>query len=115
MARVTSHVEIIRNMPKVEKNPIPHYLSKMDYIHGYSLLKSIFLFSLGNGMVKSQSPSKMYYLLMHSYPLGPKEIEWLLVPPGKAYRTLTDHLISSKPLWFELAQEKWFKSNHPCI
>ena len=26
-------------------------------------------------------------------PLGPKEIDGLLVPPGKAYTLLTDHLI----------------------
>ena len=26
-------------------------------------------------------------------PLGPKEIERLLVPPGKAYTLLSDHLI----------------------
>ena len=44
--------------------------------------------------------------------LGPKEIDGLLVPPGKAYTLLTDNLITGKPLWFEPAQEKWFKSNH---
>ena len=27
-------------------------------------------------------------------PLGPKEIDELLVPPGKAYTLLTDHLIT---------------------
>ena len=27
-------------------------------------------------------------------PLGPKEIDRLLVPPGKAYTLLTDHLIA---------------------
>ena len=27
-------------------------------------------------------------------PLGPKEIDGLLVPPGKAYTLLTDHLIT---------------------
>ena len=28
------------------------------------------------------------------YPLGSKEIDGLLVPPGKAYLLLTDHLIT---------------------
>ena len=41
-------------------------------------------------------------------PLGPKEIDGLLVPPGKAYSLLTDHLITGKPLRFEPAQENWF-------
>ena len=35
---------------------------------------------------------------------GPKEIHGLLVPPGKAYNLLT-----SLPLGFEPAQEKWFQ------
>ena len=30
-----------------------------------------------------------------------------------AYTLLTDHLITGKPFWFEPAEEKWFKSNHP--
>ena len=45
-------------------------------------------------------------------PLGPKEIYGEPVPPGKAYRLLTDHLATGKPLWFEPAQQKVFKSNH---
>ena len=48
-------------------------------------------------------------------PLGTKKIDGLLVPPGKAYTLLTDHLITGKPLWFEPALEKWLKSNHPYI
>ena len=45
---------------------------------------------------------------MGSRPLGPKVIDGLLVPPGKAYNTLlTDHLRS------EPVQVKWFKSDHP--
>ena len=44
------------------------------------------------------------------HPLGPKEIFELLVPPGKAYTLLTDHLITGKPLWFEPAEEKCFKA-----
>ena len=36
-------------------------------------------------------------------PLGPKEIDGLLVPPGKAYTLPTDHLITSKPLRSEPA------------
>ena len=47
--------------------------------------------------------------------MGPKEKDGLLVPPGKAYTVLTDHLIIAKLLWFEAAQEKWFKSSHPYI
>ena len=31
------------------------------------------------------------------------------------YTLLTDQLITGIPLWFEPAQEKWFKSNHPYI
>ena len=45
-------------------------------------------------------------------PLGPKEIDGLLVPPSKAFSLLTDHLITSKPIWSEPDQEKCFKSNH---
>ena len=26
---------------------------------------------------------------------------------------LAEHLITGESLWLELAQEKWFKSNHP--
>ena len=36
-------------------------------------------------------PGKAY---MAPHPLGPKEIDGLLVPPGKAYTPLTDHLIT---------------------
>ena len=31
---------------------------------------------------------------MGPHPLGPKEIDGLLVPPGKAYTLLIDHLIT---------------------
>ena len=41
-------------------------------------------------------------------PLEPGEIDGLLVPPGKASKLLTDHLITGKPLKSEPAQEKWF-------
>ena len=34
------------------------------------------------------------YLLSGPRPLGPKEIDGLLVHPGKAYTLLTDHLIT---------------------
>ena len=34
---------------------------------------------------------------MDHCPLGPKEIDGLLVPPGKAYTLLTYHLIISSP------------------
>ena len=43
-------------------------------------------------------------------PLGPKEIDGLLVSPGKASSLLTDYLITGYPLRSELAQEKWFQS-----
>ena len=46
---------------------------------------------------------------MGTVPLEPKEIEKLLVSPCKAYTLLADHLITDKTLWFEPAQEKWFK------
>ena len=42
-------------------------------------------------------------------PLGPKEIDGLLVSPGKASLLLTDHLITGYLLRSELAQEKWFQ------
>ena len=48
-------------------------------------------------------------------PLEPKEIDELLVYPGKAYTLLANHLITGKLLSYELAKEKWFKSNHPYI
>ena len=41
--------------------------------------------------------------------MGPKEIDGLLVSPGKASSLLTDHLITGYPLRSELAQEKWFQ------
>ena len=39
---------------------------------------------------------------------GLGEIDGLLVPPGKASKLLTDHLITVKRLKSEPAQEKWF-------
>ena len=45
-------------------------------------------------------------------PLGPKEIDGLLVPPGKVSTLLAFHLITGLPLRSEPAQEKRFKSNH---
>ena len=39
----------------------------------------------------------------------PKEIDGLLVPPGKAYTQLTDHMIPGYPLRSEPVQEKWFQ------
>ena len=42
-------------------------------------------------------------------PWGPKEIDGLLVSPGKAFSLMTDHLITGYPLRSELAQEKWFQ------
>ena len=41
---------------------------------------------------------------MGTHLLGAKEIDGLLVHPGKAYTLLTDHLITGEPLWSELAQ-----------
>ena len=41
--------------------------------------------------------------------LEPKYIGGLLVPPGRAYTLLTDHLICGKPLGSEHIQEKWFQ------
>ena len=45
-------------------------------------------------------------------PLGPRKMDGLLVPPGKA----ADHLNTGEPLKSKPAQEKWFsqiQSNHP--
>ena len=42
-------------------------------------------------------------------PLGPKERDGLLVPPGKAYTQLTGHLITC----LSLPRKSGFKSNHP--
>ena len=39
--------------------------------------------------------------------LGLGEIYGLLVPPGKASKLLTDHLITGYPLKFEPARKKW--------
>ena len=39
---------------------------------------------------------------------GLGEIDGLFVPPGKASKLLTDHLITGKPLKSEPAQKKWF-------
>ena len=36
---------------------------------------------------------------------GLAAIDGLLVPPGKASKLLTDHLITGKPLWSEPAQD----------
>ena len=46
-------------------------------------------------------------------PMGPKEIDGLFVPPGKAYTLLTNYLITGKPLRPEAAQEKWFQVKPP--
>ena len=44
---------------------------------------------------KTQSNFQIYLIkLLGPRSLGPKEIDWLLVPPGKAYSLLTDHLIT---------------------
>ena len=40
---------------------------------------------------------------MGSRPLGPKEIDGLLVPPDKAYTLLTNHLITAYSLRSESA------------
>ena len=46
---------------------------------------------------------------------GLGEIDGLLVPPGKASKLLTSHLIIGKLLKFEPAQEKWFSQTiHTC-
>ena len=47
-------------------------------------------------------------------PLGPKEIDGLLVSPGKAYTLLSDYWLLNilGPPMYEPAQEKWFNSNH---
>ena len=39
---------------------------------------------------------------------GLREIDGLLVPPGKASNLLNDYLITGQPLLSEPAQEKWF-------
>ena len=41
--------------------------------------------------------------------LGPKQIYRLLVPPGKTYKLLADHLITGLPLRSVSAYEKWFQ------
>ena len=47
---------------------------------------------------------------MGTHPLGAKEIDGLLVHPGKAYTLLTDHLITGLSL-----PKTWFKSYHPYV
>ena len=44
--------------------------------------------------------------------LGPKEIDGLLVSPGKASMLQTGHLFTGLPLRSEHAKEMWFKSNY---
>ena len=51
-------------------------------------------------------------LNMGPRPFRPKEIDGLLVPPGKASTQLTDHLITGLLLRFEPAQEKWLSQTH---
>ena len=47
-------------------------------------------------------------------PLGYKEVDVLLLPPGRAYNMLlSDHLITDYLLRSVPAKEKWFQSNHP--
>ena len=41
----------------------------------------------------------------HARPFGPKEIDGVLLPSGKTYILLTDHLITGKMLWFESESE----------
>ena len=49
---------------------------------------------------------------MCPHPFWPLEMDGMLVPPGKAYSQLTDHLITRLPLkWSEAVQEKWFSQN----
>ena len=57
----------------------------------------------------------LFHLIFWPDPLGPKEIDRPLLPPGKASKLLTVHLIIGYQLRSEPAQEKWFKSNHPYI
>ena len=47
---------------------------------------------------------------MDSCPLGPKDIDGLLVPPGKACTLLTDHLNTGKPHGLSLSRKKWFQA-----
>ena len=48
-------------------------------------------------------------------PFEPKDIDGLLVSPGKACPLMTDHLITGQPLRSDPAQENGLKSNHPYI
>ena len=52
------------------------------------------------------SHNTMSNVTMGPRPLGPKEIDGLLVSPGKAFSLLTDYLITGYPLRSELGQEK---------
>ena len=47
---------------------------------------------------------------------GPREIDGLRVPQGKAYKLLTDHLITVFPFRrSEYFKRRWFKSDRPYI
>ena len=46
-------------------------------------------------------------MIMGPRPLRPKEIDGLLVAPGKAYSRLTDDLVTGYPLRSGPAQKKW--------
>ena len=52
---------------------------------------------------------------MGTRPLGSKEIDGLLLPPGKMYTPLTDHLMILYLHRPEPANDKWFKSMHQYI
>ena len=59
-----------------------------------------------------QSTKYSLQKISESHSLGLKEISGLLVPQGKASTLLASHLITGEPLRYELAQDKWFESNH---
>ena len=63
------------------------------------------LFNLSHAYCYYQKNSIPIFAPAH-WSLG--EIDGLLVPPGKASKLLTDHLITGLLLQFEPAQEKWF-------
>ena len=52
----------------------------------------ITVYSQDEGQIKCIFPFTFDIQLSGSCPLGPKEIDRLLVPPGKAYVLLIDHL-----------------------
>ena len=102
------HENIVRNIDTIK-------LQKVRFVNNAE-----HLFSVGpkkNALIRKIINAFIPVIFLHFYcidilgprSLGPKEIDGLLVPPGKACSLLYNHL-TGLPLRSELAREKWFQS-----